>query len=205
MTIMVEREIEQDGSIPHLLDDIDVPQGWRVEFVEGNIRVVPPASVSHNIIANAIIRRLGVHFDAIGLPYQAYTDIGYCVAAGCSDKQKGNHVIPDVSVATRAFTDGEIAAADAHSNWISSAALDLVVEVTSHNRTADTRDKVAAYGRMSIPHYLLVDRRDQVAVLLTKPTGDVDSPGYADSRTFPFGTDVQLPAPYPVLETKTWQ
>lgn len=200
MTVMVEREV----SIPDLLDGINAPERWRVEYVEGEITMAPPADVPHNLGANRIARELDRHFQSLGLAYEAYQGIGYCTTANCSDTQRGNHLIPDLSVMTRAFTAAEVTASASHSNWISSAALDLVVELTSSNRLADTVVKVRAYGRMAIPHYLLVDRRDSMVTLFTKPTGDVRDPGYGEERTFPFGSDIVLPEPYPVLNTKTW-
>jgi Uma2 family endonuclease len=199
MTIMVERE--QDIRIPDLLDDIAVPEGWRVEYIEGEIRVSPTAVPRHNVIAARIMS--AINRSDIGR--EAFMGIGYCKQPKCADLSTGNHVIPDVSVTSREFTEDEHAAANLHSSWISADSLDMVVEVTSTNRFTDTISKFRAYGRMSVPYYLLVDRRDHVTTLFSDPTGDVDEPGYDTKQSFPFGQDVQLPAPYPTLSTKTWQ
>lgn len=104
---------------------------------------------------------------------------------------------------TRPLTSAELKACG--HGWVSRAALDLAVEVTGSNRTADTVAKVKVYGRMAIPHYLLTDRSDRAVVLYSDPTGDVDEPGYRFARSFAFGDAAQLPDPYPVLETATWR
>ncbi|MGW0657882.1 Uma2 family endonuclease [Streptodolium elevatio] len=200
MTVMVERSV----NIPELLDGIRAPDGWRVEFVEGEITVSPPAGGPHNVIANVITREFNWHFRTAGVAYEANMCFGHCNTVLCGDEEKGDHVIPDVAVATRPFTAAELKASDRHSGWVSCAALDLVVEVTSGNRTADTVAKVRAYGRMGIPSYLLVDRRDRVTILFTEPTGDVVDPGYTAKQIFAFGDEVTLPGPYPVLDTKGW-
>lgn len=131
--------------------------------------------------------------------------LGYCTGRQCADGFGGNHVIPDASFPRRHFTRAETDASAAHKNWISSEPLDLVVEITGFNRLVDCVLKVRAYGRMGIPHYLLIDRSEQVVVLYSDPTGDVDESGYRGSRSFAFGERVQPPEPYPVLGTSDWQ
>ncbi|WTW97006.1 Uma2 family endonuclease [Streptomycetaceae bacterium NBC_01309] len=195
---MVERGI----NIPELLDGISAPDGWRVEFVEGEITVSPLPGGPHNVLGGAIQEEFTWHFRRLGLSYQARMCFGFCSTASCSDTQKGDHVIPDVAVMTRPLTSAELKACG--HGWVSRAALDLVVEVTSSNRTADTVAKVKVYGRMAIPHYLLVDRRDRVTTLSTEPTGDIFDPGYAAKQVFAFGDDITLPDPYPILETEAW-
>lgn len=200
MTIMVDRKMD----IPRLLDGISAPDGWRVEFVEGEITVSPPAGGPHNVTANMIMREFTWHFRNAGINYEASMGFGFCNTASCGDEQKGDHVIPDLAVATRPFTAAELDASERHSGWMPCAGLDLVVEVTSSNRTADTVVKVGAYGRMAIPYYLLVDRRDRNTTLFSEPTGDVRDPGYAAKQVFAFGDEVMLPTPYPSLDTKAW-
>ncbi|NUU20806.1 MAG: Uma2 family endonuclease [Streptomycetaceae bacterium] len=197
MTVMVERSV----NIPKLLDDLDAPEGFRVEWVEGGYAVTPPPAHEHETIAASLLRQLF----RTDLEFVYPGGRGYCMTSSCTDLSKGNHVIPDLAIGARPFTQNEIAAAELHENWLSADALDVVVEITSSNLKADTQAKVAAYGRMGIPYYLIVNRSAREVVLLSKPTGDVAEPGYADRQSFAFGQRVQLPDPYPVLKTTTWQ
>jgi Uma2 family endonuclease len=199
MTVMVDAERGID--IPELLDTIDAPKNWRVEYIEGEIIVSPSPSLGHEDIATSILRQLML----ADIPHVYPAGLGYCMRHGCTDESKGNHVIPDLSVLSRAFTKQEQAAAELHKNWLWSDALDLVVEVTSSTPQADTVRKVRAYARMGVPYYLIVNRSAHEAVLLSKPTGDVAEPGYADRQSFAFGEPVRLPEPYPGLDSTTWQ
>ncbi|MDI2126818.1 Uma2 family endonuclease [Yinghuangia seranimata] len=198
MTVMVDAE--QEHRITDLLDAIDTPEGWRVEYIEEGIIVTPPAGPYHESILTNLLYQL-----IPGVAFVLQAGRGYCLDAG-SEKHTGDHVIPDLAIGSRAFSPEEMArSAETHSGWLPADALAVVFEVTSSNRRTDVRDKLVAYGRMGIPHYVLIDRATGTVVVHSDPTGDCDSPGYASKKTTKFGHDVQLPAPYPVLETKTWQ
>jgi Uma2 family endonuclease len=198
MTVMVEAK--PDNYIPNLLDGINA-EGFRVEYVEGGIVVTPAPAHYHDEVADNVLGQLR----RAGLSYARFGSKGFCKAATCSDITKGNHVVPDFWVASRAFTDQEIAASELHRNWMSAEALHLVGEVTSTNRRADTRDKLTAYARMSIPHYLLIDRTEHTLTLYSDPTGDVDVPAYGTKHTVKFGEPVPMPHGYPTLDSTTWQ
>ncbi|MEU8135484.1 Uma2 family endonuclease [Streptodolium elevatio] len=186
--------------IPELLDRVDAPEGFRVEYVEGMIVITPPPDDQHETIAESVLYA----FIRSGLNFVRPAARGYCLMRGCTDMRKGNHVIPDLTVASRAFTDAERAAAEQHRNWMPAEALDLVVEVTGSNITADTKGKYAAYARLNIPIYLLVNRDQRTATVFTDPSGDVQTPGYAVNRVFKFGQPLVLPEPYPELDTASW-
>lgn len=198
MTVMVEAK--PDNHIPDLLDGINAGD-FRVEYVEGGIFVTPAPAHYHDEVADNVLEQLR----RAGLSYARFGSKGFCKAATCGDITKGNHVIPDFWVAFRAFTDQEIAASELHFNWMSAEALDLVGEITSTNRHADTRDKLTAYARMAIPHYLLVDRTEHTVTLYSDPSGDVDVPAYDTKRKVKFGEPVPMPDGYPALDTSTWQ
>lgn len=198
MTVMVEAK--PDNQIPDLLDAVNA-EGFRVEYIEGGIAVTPPPAHYHERITHNLLWQLW----RADLMYSGIGGEGFCKAANCVDPAKGSHVVPDVWVALRDFTEQEIAASELHKNWMSADALDLVGEVTSTNRRADTRDKLTAYARMSIPHYLLIDRTEHAVTLYSDPTGDVDVPAYDAKRKVKFGEPVPMPDGYPTLDTTTWQ
>ncbi|MGA4540380.1 Uma2 family endonuclease [Uniformispora flossi] len=198
MTVMVEAK--PDNHIPDLLDDFDT-EFFRVEYVEGRITVTPsPAHYHEHITHNVLWQLWQANMMNSGIGAR-----GFCKTANCGDTAKGNHVIPDFWAARRDFTEQEITASELHRNWISADALDLVGEVTSTHRRADTRDKLTAYSRMSIPHYLLIDRTEHTVTLYSDPTGDVDVPAYGTKHTVKFGDPVPMPDGYPTLDSTTWQ
>lgn len=196
MTVMVDERT----SIPELLDGIDAPEGWRVEYVEGGIVVSPPPGPFHESILTNLLYQL---IPTVKFVRQAGR--GYCMRRNCADRTVGDHVIPDLAIGTRDFTPAEMEDAQhTHGGWLPADSLDVVFEVTSSNRKTDTRDKYAAYGRMGVPHYVLVDRAKHTVIVYSDPSGPAPQPGYATTQSFPFGQDVHLPAPYPALRTTTW-
>ncbi len=51
---------------------------------------------------------------------------------------------------------------------------------------------------------MIIDHAKRTVGLHTKPTGNVAQPGYQAKQGYPFGDDVPLPEPYPILSTKSW-
>lgn len=70
----------------------------------------------------------------------------------------------------------------------------MVVEVTS-SAPEDGRDaKRRAYAAAGIPLYLLIDRGRRESVLFSQP--DVEAQDYRADIRVPFGSDLELPAPF---------
>ncbi|MEU1786670.1 Uma2 family endonuclease [Streptomyces sparsogenes] len=99
----------------------------------------------------------------------------------------------------RARPDG-VLAPDGHfkgqGEWADPAGVLMTVEVTSHDRDTDRRDRVekpAAYATAGIPVYLLVDRDACAVVVHTNP--DPKSGCYLDIHRAPFGEQVVIPDP----------
>ena len=79
-------------------------------------------------------------------------------------------------------------------NWASPDGILMVVEVTSHDRDTDRRDridKVRGYAEADIPVYLLIDRDNDTLVVYSEPKNGT----YQQSPSYPYGAMVELPAP----------
>ncbi|MDX3454003.1 Uma2 family endonuclease [Streptomyces sp. ME02-8801-2C] len=153
------------------------PEGWRVELVEGEIYVVPPANGEHEEIVSELSGQVRDHDKGLG----RYTGIGLNVP-GASET---GHVVPDLVVAPKGSFDDE-------EEWHDSAPVLMVAEVTSSSTAARDRDKkIRGYARAGIPVYLLIDREEGEVLVHSEPSGD----DYATSLKHKLGLTVPLPAP----------
>ncbi|NUR03892.1 MAG: Uma2 family endonuclease [Streptomyces sp.] len=156
-----------------------VPMGWRVELVEGEIYVTPPANGEHEEILAQVNRQVirQVPDDSL----LNYFGIGLNVP-GSSET---GHVEPDMVIAPMGTFDDQ-------EQWHDPSAVLLVAEVTSKS-TAD-RDrhlKIRGYARAGIPIYLLIDREEAEVTVYSEPSGD----DYTQNPKYKLGLAVPLPAP----------
>ncbi|MER5965216.1 Uma2 family endonuclease [Streptomyces sp. NPDC002057] len=153
------------------------PKGWRVELIEGEIYVVPPADGEHEEIVSELNGQVRDHDKGVG----RYTGIGLSLQ-GTADTA---HVIPDLVIAPKgSFHDQQ--------EWHAPDPVLLVAEVTSTSTAGRDRvQKIRAYARGGIPVYLLIDREASEAVVCSEPAGD----DYAHKSIHKLGTQVPLPAP----------
>ncbi|MFF5423375.1 MULTISPECIES: Uma2 family endonuclease [unclassified Streptomyces] len=153
------------------------PKGWRVELIEGEIYVVPPANGEHEEIVSELTGQVRDHDKRLG----RYTGIGLTLP-GATDPVR---VIPDLVIAPRGSFDDQQA-------WHAPDPVLLVSEVTSAATAGrDRLQKIRAYARAGIPVYLLIDRAADEAVVCSEPVGD----DYAHKAAHKLGTAVPLPAP----------
>ncbi|MCX5559179.1 Uma2 family endonuclease [Streptomyces sp. NBC_00038] len=155
------------------------PEGWRVELVEGEIYVVPPANGEHEGIVSEVVEQVIARRTDRTL--RNYTGIGLNVP-GASET---GHVIPDLVVAPKgSFHDEE--------EWHAPSGVLLVAEVTSDSTAARDREKkIRGYARAGIPIYLLIDREEGEVVVYSEPSGD----DYTKGPKHKLGLAVPLPAP----------
>ncbi|KUL33585.1 hypothetical protein ADL12_21390 [Streptomyces regalis] len=153
------------------------PRGWRVELIEGEIHVTPPANGEHEEIVSELSGQVRDHDKGSG----RYTGIGLNVP-GASES---GHVIPDLVIAPKgSFGDQE--------EWHEPSGVVLVAEVTSNSTAARDREKkMHGYARAGIPVYLLIDREEAEVTVYSDPSGD----DYAKSPKYKLGLTVPLPAP----------
>lgn len=161
-------------------EEMEWPEGSKVEIIEGIITVSPAPAYRHNDIAERIQRRL---YSVIPEDWGVYQTLSIAVPS------RLGMFIPDIVVAPRQ-TDSDV---DSH---IPAGLAELVVEVTSKsNARHDRVSKPAAYATAGIPLYLLIDRwapGGPTATLYGEPKGDV----YRVLRAVKFGDPIDLPEPF---------
>ncbi|MFD8812201.1 Uma2 family endonuclease [Streptomyces sp. NPDC059627] len=161
-------------------EEMEWPEGSKVEIIEGIITVSPAPAYRHNDIAERIQRRL---YSVIPEDWGVYQTLSIAVPS-CLGM-----FIPDIVVAPRQ-TDSDV---DSH---IPAGLVELVVEVTSKsNARHDRVSKPAAYATAGIPLYLLIDRwapGGPTATLYGEPKGEV----YRVLSAVKFGDPIKLPQPF---------
>ncbi|GHA08709.1 Uma2 family endonuclease [Streptomyces echinoruber] len=164
-------------------EEMEWPEGSKVEIIEGIVTVSPAPAYRHNLIAARIQRRL---YSVIPENWEVFQTLAIAVPS------RLGMLIPDLVVAPVR----ENAEADTH---IPAALAELVVEVTSKsNARHDRISKPAAYATAGIPLYLLVDRwapGGPAATLYGEPKGDV----YRPLSVAKFGEPLELPAPFDLV------
>jgi Uma2 family endonuclease len=156
------------------------PLGWRVELIEGEICVTPPANGEHEGIVSRLNRQI-IRKDPDDFLF-TYTGIGLNVPGA----SKTGHVVPDLVVAPDGCFDDE-------KQWHDSLPVLLVAEVTSPGTADRDRDKkIRGYARAGIPIYLLIDREEAEVVVYSEPSDD----DYTQAPKHKLGLTVPLPAPF---------
>ncbi|GGO49781.1 hypothetical protein GCM10012287_27930 [Streptomyces daqingensis] len=153
------------------------PEGWRVELIEGEIHVVPPANGEHEEIVSEVSGQVRDHRKELG----RYTGLGLYVP----DASPTGKVVPDLVIAPKgSFGD----AAEYHDP----APVLLVGEVTSPSTGRQDRGpKLRGYARAGIPCYLLIDREAEEAVVYSEPSDGA----YTRSAEAKLSKVVELPEP----------
>ncbi|MEU4874849.1 Uma2 family endonuclease [Streptomyces sp. NPDC021608] len=182
LTVGHDPEQSWDGLV-RFWEEMDWPEGSKVEIIEGIVTVSPVPAYRHNVIAARIQRRL---YSVIPGNWEIFQTLAIAVPS------RLGMLLPDLVVApVQEHTE-----ADTH---IPAALAELVVEVTSKsNARHDRISKPAAYASAGIPFYLLVDRwapEGASATLYGEPKGDV----YRLLSTAKFGEALKLPAPFDVV------
>ncbi|MEU9956105.1 Uma2 family endonuclease [Streptomyces sp. NPDC050982] len=161
-------------------EEMEWPEGSKVEIIEGIVTVSPAPANQHNLITDAVQRRL---YSAIPEDWGIFQTLAIAVPS------RLGMFIPDLVVAPTGEVDGP-------GNYIPAAAAELVVEVTSKsNARHDRVSKPAADAAAGIPLYLLIDRWAEGGPTITlygEPQGDV----YRVLRAGKFGEQIVLPGPF---------
>lgn len=181
--LTVDHDPEQSwDDLVRFWEEMEWPEGSKVEIIEGIITVSPAPAYRHNLIAETIQRRL---YSVIPEDWGIFQTLAIAVPS------RLGMLIPDLVVAPRQ----EDTDTDTH---IPAALAELVVEVTSRsNARHDRISKPAAYAAAGIPLYLLVDRwapDGPTATLYGEPKGDV----YRPLSTVKFGEAIKIPSPFDV-------
>lgn len=182
--LTVSQDPEQSwDELVRFWEEMEWPEGSKVEIIEGIVTVSPAPAFRHNVIAERIQRRL---YSVIPEDWGIFQTLAIAVPS------RMGMLIPDLVVAPML----EHTESDSH---IPAALAELVVEVTSKsNARHDRISKPAAYATAGIPLYLLVDRwapEGPTATLYGEPKGDV----YRALSSAKFGESIKLPAPFDLV------
>jgi Uma2 family endonuclease len=158
------------------------PEGVRLEFINGNIEVK-------------------------AMPDGNHTSIYLWLARQCMQHRPDLDLAPERGVKAAAYRNGR-AIADAvlvprhhlagHGNWSDTEGVLMAVEITSHDRDTDLRDRVdkpRGYAQAGIPVYLLVDRDNTEVTVFTQP----ENGRYQRKTAYPWGTPAPLPDPVNIV------
>lgn len=159
-------------------DQIDPPEGYRVEIVDGNIVMSASPFGKHAHIVARIRRAI---LPSLPTQFEVYDN------TTLEDPYLQRYV-PDLAIWPVELVDTE-------TEWVFSGNQCLLaVEVTSPGQERRDHEKAKGYARSDVPIYLLVDRKQRVCILCTEPEGD----RYKDRHELAFGKPVTLPLDPPV-------
>ncbi|MGW9069387.1 Uma2 family endonuclease [Streptomyces yangpuensis] len=167
-----------------LWQELDRPEGCKVEIIGGTVRVAPRTTNRHALVASRVQRML---YPALpeewGIHQKQSVAVPSCRAM----------LTPDLLVLPSA-----VLAASGEEYYVLADRAVLVAEITSASTaTQDRVEKSVAYARAGIPLYLLVDAHapgGPTVTLYGEPRGDV----YRVLRAGRFGDTFSLPAPFGV-------
>ena len=162
-----------------LHDQLDPPEGWQVEIVEGTITAAAPAFGKHA----SIIRRIRMAIE----PTPAPEEYGFYENLTCEEPEVDRYV-PDLGIWPVEYIDRDDECVFAAEMCA------LAVEVPSPDQAQRDYAKAAGYARAGVPVYLIVDRTRRVWVMLTEPEGGT----YKNRHEEPFGKPVTLPLEPPI-------
>ncbi len=154
------------------------PESARLEFLNGKIGVKPMPDGNHGEIVAWLLKRCMQYRPELFL----YPEQGLKVEAYRKGRAK-----PDGALAPEEYFVGK-------GEWAEPDGVLMVVEVTSHDRDADKRDRVEkpdGYAAAGIPMYLLVDRDLTSVIVYSDPEGGV----YRSVTSRAFGAVIELPDP----------
>ncbi|QPP10559.1 Uma2 family endonuclease [Streptomyces bathyalis] len=170
-----------ESSVEHAFDALSAasPEGWRVELIEGEIHVVPPANGEHEEIVSEVSDQVTERRRDREL--RTYTGLGLFVP----DASSTGKVVPDLVIAPKGSFGDE-------AEYHDPAPVMLVGEVTSRSTAQQDRGpKLRGYARAGVPCYLLIDREAGEVVVFSEPAGD----SYTRRAEAKLSKTIELPEP----------
>ncbi|MDX3510519.1 Uma2 family endonuclease [Streptomyces caniscabiei] len=162
------------------------PETVRLEYINGEVEVKAMPDGNHRSIFMWLLRQCMQHRPDLDLvPESGVKAEAY---------RKG-----------RARTDGTLVPVDhfrGDGEWSSPDGALMAVEITSHDRDTDRRDRVdkpLGYAAAGIPIYLLIDRDHNTVTVFSEPKDG----RYRQTETHAWGATVEIPAPVSItLDTE---
>lgn len=162
--------------------DIELPEGIRLELIDGELVMSPTGSIGHSTAISELIQMLASITGSHG--WLLHTNATVRIPA------TGERLIPDLVIAVRQ--------ARQLSKWeLAPEGVLLAAEVVSpSSRRRDREVKRRAYAQGPVPLYLLVDAyaSPPAVTLFSQPGQD----GYASEQVAAAGQPLQLPEPFGV-------
>ncbi|MFJ2177461.1 Uma2 family endonuclease [Streptomyces sp. NPDC087851] len=169
------------ADLVRIWEQVDAPEGYKVEIIEGIITVSLTPSWDHNLTAAGIQRSLGTV-----IPEEWYIFQRYHAAV----PSRRGVFIPDLMVVA-----GE-EDKPAPGELFPAGQAKLVVEITSEDSaTRDRVTKTRGYAQAGVPLYLLLDpwvSDSPTATLYGEPEGGT----YRTLQAVEYGGKLTLPAPF---------
>ncbi|MBC2877309.1 MULTISPECIES: Uma2 family endonuclease [Streptomyces] len=167
-----------------LIEAMNVPPGYRVEIIGGQIVLNP-----HRKVHSTIIRRLvGDLTPWLGLGADVLWDVRVDFPGGL------NGYAPDVALLKDGAEEDEHGRCDYHD-------VEFVAEVVSEGSRRDDYDaKLKVYAAAGIPTYLIADPKTGVAHVFHAPRDGV----YTDETSHTFGEKFALPGSGIVIDSTSW-
>ncbi|WP_435280801.1 Uma2 family endonuclease [Streptomyces koelreuteriae] len=162
--------------------ELDTPEGFRAELVEGEFVLTPVPDGHHEHCISRIVRQLHRRSE-FDLQFSGNKGLKLGQAHGLPQ----DHVIPDGTIVARAprlFRGAP--------PWMPCEGVTMVLEVTFTRPDIDSEVKRRCYARGGIPLYLLVDRDASSTTLFSEPEKD----DYRRLCTAAFGRPLTLPDPF---------
>lgn len=166
--------MDEPKSLEAVLDELELPPGFKAELIEGEIIVTPPPNREHESVISELARAIALNTDL-----RTASGLGLVTPRG--------RFVPDLTAASKEFMRSS-----PDEYWNDPAGVLLVAEVTSWNGTKDRGAKVLGYAAAGIPLYLLIDRVEKQTVLFSGPREG----RYQNRATVGITEGVPLPAPF---------
>ncbi|WP_244414836.1 Uma2 family endonuclease [Streptomyces hygroscopicus] len=168
MTAVDERRMTE------LFENLEVPEGIKVELLRGEIVMMAGPDLVHNRIVRSV---------ALQLPSDRWE---WLMTQDIDILSEQSEPVPDLVVL-------EHDAGPESGRLLPSEVVTLLVEVVSKNSVdRDYGIKRSIYAAGKVPAYLIIDPVVGHCVLLTEPVGDGDEADYTVQRITKFGDPVPL-------------
>lgn len=172
--------LDQHAQLKASWEELDLPNGWRAEILEGAIVVAPPPANIHNVASSRLTRVLARMIpDDWEIFHTQAVEIG----------MTGDIYMPDLMIYPAETLPSEgYTAPPEHAL--------LVIEITSpSNANHDRKRKLWGYAHGPVPLYLLVDphaKDGPHVTLYSRP----DAGEYQNVARVPYGETITLPEPF---------